>query len=77
MKRNTLIEESSQIKNQIDEWLSSKIDNKNQKEPIIKLAEKVLKRYKEEVGNLNPPIDLIDLGECLDIKVKKFCYLKI
>ena len=76
MKRNTLIEESSQIKNQIDEWLSSKIDNKNQKEPIIKLAEEVLKRYKEEVGNLNPPIDLIDLGECLDIKVKKILLSK-
>jgi len=71
MTINTLAEESSQIKDQIDKWLLSKVDNKNQKEPILQLAEVALKNYKKEVGNLNPPIDLIDLGKCLDIKVKK------
>ena len=68
--------ENSQIKNQIDEWLLSKGDNKNQKEPILQLAEEVLKNYKKEVGNLNPPIDLNVLGECLDIKVKKILLSK-
>jgi len=74
MIKNT--EENSQIKNQIDGWLLSKVDNKNQTEPIIKLAEEVLKNYKKEVGNLNPPIDLNGLGECLDIKVKQILLSK-
>lgn len=66
----------TKIKDQIDEWLLSKVDNKNQKEPILQLAEEALKNYKKEVGNLNPPIDLIDLGKCRDIKVKKILLSK-
>lgn len=76
MIKNTLTEESNQIKNQIDKWLLSKTKNKNQKEPILQLAEGVLKNYKKGIGNLNPPIDLNDLGECLDIKVKKILLSK-
>jgi hypothetical protein len=74
MIKNT--EENSQIKNRIDDWLLSKVDNKNQKAPILQLADRVLKNYKREIGNLNPPIDLNDLGECLDIKVKKILLSK-
>ena len=66
----------TKIKDQIDEWLISKVDNKNQKEPILQLAEEALKNYKKEVGSLNPPIDLLDLGKCLDIKVKKILLSK-
>lgn len=74
MIKNT--EENSQIKNQIDDWLLSKVGNKNQKAPILQLADRVLKNYKREIGNLNPPIDLNDLGECLDINVKKILLSK-
>ena len=76
MIRNALIEENSQIKNQIDEWLLSKVDTENQKAPILQLAERVLTNYEKEIGNFNPPINLNDLGECLDIKVKKILLSK-
>jgi hypothetical protein len=76
MTRNTSTDENSQIKNQIDEWLLSKVDTENQKAPILQLAERVLTNYEKEIGNFNPPINLNDLGECLDIKVKKILLSK-
>jgi Zn-dependent peptidase ImmA (M78 family) len=69
-------EENIQIKARIDKWLFSKVRNENQNEPILQLAERVLDNYRELKGNLNPPIDLNILGECLDIKVKKIVLSK-
>jgi hypothetical protein len=76
MRKIMLAEENKQINNQIDEWLLSKAGNENQRKPILQLVEKVLENYKKEKGNLNPPIDLNVLGECLDIKVKKIVLTK-
>lgn len=76
MTKNTLLIEDSQIKNQLDEWLLSKVENKNQKEPILQLAEMVLTNYRKKIGNLAPPINLNELGECLDIKIKQILLSK-
>lgn len=77
MTKNSLsMEENNQIKHQIDKWLLPKVENKNQKKPILQLAERVLQNYKKKTGNLNPPINLNDLGECLDIKVKQILLSK-
>jgi hypothetical protein len=69
-------EENRQIKDRIDRWLLSKVGKKNQNEPILKLVEGVLEKYKKERGKLNPPTDLNILGNCLDIKVKKILLSK-
>lgn len=71
-----MVEDNSQTIDRIRTWLTAKAGESNQKEPILQLTENVLKRYRNEVGNLNPPIDLNVLGKCLDIKVKKILLSK-